>query len=140
VALALYRRHRRECKASHSEDSRSSEYDERKKGRRRCECPIVASGTLLGKFRRQTTRQWEWEAARVIARRWEAGNWGKVDPTPKAQPATEIVTTRATIDEATKAFLAKCKNRAIQSSTLIKYQTFTRQFFLLRSGARLCVS
>ena len=47
-----------------AEESRTSEYDERKKGWKRCECPIMASGTLEKKFKRQTTGQWEWEAAR----------------------------------------------------------------------------
>ena len=126
MTLALYRRHRRECKASHPEDLRTSEYDERKKGWRRCECPIIASGTLEKKFRRQNTGQWEWEPARLTARAWEAqGTWRMVDPQP--QPATVPTKTRVTIREATDAFLAKCKNRAIQPSTLIKYQTFTRQ-------------
>jgi hypothetical protein len=31
MALALYRRHRRDCQGSHPEDSRSSELEERKK-------------------------------------------------------------------------------------------------------------
>jgi len=128
MALALYRRHRRECKANHAEDSRSSEYDERKKGWRRCECPIITSGTLGGKFKRQTTGQWEWEPARASSYAWETeGTWGKVDPTPQAPPASETVASRTTVTEATEAFLSKCRNRAIQPSTLIKYQTFTRQ-------------
>jgi hypothetical protein len=44
VALHLYRRHRRECKGNHEEDSVSSEFDERRKGWKRRECPITASG------------------------------------------------------------------------------------------------
>jgi site-specific recombinase XerD len=131
MALALYRRHRRECKAGHREDLRTSEYEERKKGWKRCECPILASGTLAQKFRRQTTGQWEWEHARAIARQWEAdGSWN-------AAPVNSINTSAASvkkssetvqIPEAIEAFLAKCKNRNIQPSTLGKYRTFTNQF------------
>jgi hypothetical protein len=44
--LSLYRRHRRECKFGYPEDSRTGEFDERKKGWRRCNCPIFVSGTL----------------------------------------------------------------------------------------------
>jgi len=35
MALNLYRRHRRECKAGHPEQSFSSEFEERKKGWKR---------------------------------------------------------------------------------------------------------
>ena len=50
MALNLYRRHRRDCKAGHPEELRSGEFDERKKGWKRCSCPIFASGTLQGEF------------------------------------------------------------------------------------------
>ena len=72
MALAMYRRHRRDCKAGHKEELRTSEYDERKKGWERCECPIFVSGTLQGTFKRQTTGQWEWDAARPIVASYEA--------------------------------------------------------------------
>ncbi|HLJ16789.1 MAG TPA: hypothetical protein VKV15_20000, partial [Bryobacteraceae bacterium] len=62
MALALYRRHRRDCKARHPEESRTSEYDERKKGWKRCECPIFLSGTLQGCFKRHNSGRWEWES------------------------------------------------------------------------------
>jgi hypothetical protein len=32
MPLALYRRHRQECKGGHAHNARTSEYDERKKG------------------------------------------------------------------------------------------------------------
>lgn len=64
MALHLYRRHRRDCKGSHPEDSRSSEFEERKKGWARCVCPIVASGTLAGKFKRRPTGHADWADAR----------------------------------------------------------------------------
>jgi site-specific recombinase XerD len=126
MALALYRRHRRGCKAGHVEETRSSEYDERKKGWKRCECPIFVSGSLHKRFSRQTTGQWEWDVARAVAERLEAvGTWGNVGPT--LHPATETAPSRTTIADATEAFLAKCQNRAIQLTTMAKYKTFTNQ-------------
>jgi hypothetical protein len=72
MALSLYRRHRRECKAGHAEQSFSTEFEERKRGWKRCECPIVISGTLQKKFKRHSTNLWEWDAARAIAGQFEA--------------------------------------------------------------------
>jgi hypothetical protein len=45
MALKLYRRHRTECEGSHPEDSRSGEFEEGRRGWRRCACQIHASGT-----------------------------------------------------------------------------------------------
>jgi hypothetical protein len=53
VPLALYRRHRSECKGQHPHNLRTSEYDERKKGWKRCECPIFVSGTTFGLSQQQ---------------------------------------------------------------------------------------
>jgi len=81
MPLALYRRHRQECNGGHEHNSRTSEYEERKKGWRRCDCPIFASGTLRKAFKRQNTGQWEFEAARAVAksgivhRHWGASTW-----------------------------------------------------------------
>src|SRR4029077_9355894 len=89
MALNLYRRHRRDCSAGHPEESRSGELDERKKSWRRCSCPIFASGTLQGKFKRQTTGHWEWTPAKTVVTEFERiGTWGKVDPPPQAVPST----------------------------------------------------
>jgi integrase len=124
--LALYRRHRRECKAGHLEDSRSSEYDERKKGWKRCDCPVIASGSLAKKFRRQTTGQWEWEPARAAAVQWEAaGSWGA--PLLVKTPKPTEPSNRITISEATEAFLDKIKSRGLASATHGKYTTFIKQ-------------
>ena len=46
MGLILYRRHRRDCKAGHAEDFKTSEFDERKKGWKRCECPITADEAI----------------------------------------------------------------------------------------------
>jgi site-specific recombinase XerD len=128
--VALYRRHRSNCKGGHVHNSRSSEYDERKKAFRRCECPIFASGTLGGEFRRQNTGQWEWSNAKTIANAWEAlGNWNSTNlPEPVVATADPEQPERITVCDATDAFLARCKNRGIAKPTLNKYRTFVKQF------------
>jgi hypothetical protein len=125
MALALYRRHRKECKAGHRHNLRTSEYDERKKGWKRCECPIFVSGSLAQIFKRYNTGHWEWEDARVVATRFDvAGRWNShVSEPAKPSPTHE----RTRIADALDAFLAKCKSRDIQPATYAKYQTFTKQ-------------
>ncbi|MCU1259589.1 MAG: hypothetical protein JWO80_2474, partial [Bryobacterales bacterium] len=66
VALNLYRRHRQECEAGHPTESRSGEFEERKKGWKRCACMIFASGTIAGKFKRNCRDN--------ISRRSDAGS------------------------------------------------------------------
>jgi len=131
MALALYRRHRRDCKAGHSEERRSSEYDEKKKGWKRCECPIFISGTLQGTFKRQSTGMWEWDQARSIASHLErTGMWtGKVTlPRPPSAPEAPTPRSRITIASAVKVFLSNREGANIAASTLRKYRTFTNQF------------
>lgn len=55
MALQLYRSHRKECEADRPEDSRSGQFEEGRRGLKRCSCLIHVSGTLDGKFRRQST-------------------------------------------------------------------------------------
>jgi integrase/recombinase XerD len=133
MALALYRRHRRGCKAGHREEARTSEYDERKKGFRRCECLIFVSGSLDKKFRRQTTGRWEWDEARAIAARWEsAGSWDAPSP---PFPATEPVgPQRIGISAATEAFMIHRENRGVAPATLKKYKTFCTQLCAYTDG------
>ena len=125
-AAALYRRHRQECKGGHPHNSRTSEYDERKKGWKRCECPIFVSGTLHRKFRRNNTGQWEFESARAVAAALERARSSRA-AVPEVRSAEEPRTARITIEDATEAFLAKCRNRNIAPNTLAKYRTFTNQ-------------
>jgi len=138
--LALYRRHRRDCKGSHAEELRTSEYDERKKGWRRCECPIFLSGTLHGKFKRQTTGKWEWDEARLAAAEWETlGRWNATRHETVTTSATKKdAVESATISDATEAFLASCRDRGIAHPTLAKYKTFTKQL-LAFAEQRGCV-
>jgi hypothetical protein len=91
MALNLYRRHRRDCKAGHAEELRSGEFDERKKGWKRCGCPIFASGTLPEDFKRQTTGQWEWMPAKaVVAELDRAGSWDGHVTIPEPLPAARV--------------------------------------------------
>jgi len=122
MALNLYRRHRRDCNAGHPEESRSGEFDERKKSWRRCSCPIFASGTLQRKFRRQTTGQWEWTPAKAVVAEFERiGTWDKVAPTPEPAPSSEAGPKRITIEHAVKVFLAELQE-TIANSTHKKYR------------------
>ena len=111
MPIALYRRHRQSCKAGHQHNSRTSEYDERKKNWKRCACPIFASGSLNGIFKRQNTGHWEWENAKRAAANFETcGSWDG----PKAEPPAPAAAVpgaadakRTTIEDATRAFLAQ---------------------------------
>jgi hypothetical protein len=61
--LSLCRSTACECAARHPEESRSGEFEERKKGWRECDCQIFASGTLVGKFRPRSTTALSWDDA-----------------------------------------------------------------------------
>jgi hypothetical protein len=80
MALQLYRRHRKECEAGRTEDSRSGQFEEGRKGWKRCSCLIHISGTLAGNFKRQSTGQWKWEETVAIKAEWEkAGSWSSIN-------------------------------------------------------------
>jgi integrase len=121
MALNLYRRHRRDCKAEYPEDSRTCEFDERKKGWKRCACPIFASGTVAGCFRRQSTGKWEWDDAKVVVAAWE----GQLAPAPSPEPPP--TRPRISLGDAIKVFLTNREGANIAPPTLRKYRTFTRQ-------------
>jgi hypothetical protein len=111
---ALYRGHRCDCKAA----IRTSKFDERKKGYRRCDYPIFASGTLAGRFRRQSTGTWEWDTAKALLAALEkAGSWDAQKPKPSQPPiAAASDPRRITILEATEAYMTTCKHRGLQPS------------------------
>src|SRR5262245_21653364 len=71
MPLNLYRRHRQECEGGHPEESRSGEFEERKKGWKRCACFIFASGTLGGSFKRKYTGKTDWDEAKAITAAWK---------------------------------------------------------------------
>jgi hypothetical protein len=62
MSLNLYRRHRRACKAGREHNSCSGEFEERRKGWKQCDCPIFASGTIQGEFKRKSTEVWKWDS------------------------------------------------------------------------------
>jgi hypothetical protein len=97
--------HGLECLAGHSEESRSGEFEERKKGWKRCDCPIFVSGTLAGKFKRQNTGKTDWVEARALMAQWEniqAWDGSIKDSLPTPEPQD----TRITIVNATDAYIA----------------------------------
>ncbi len=107
----------------------SGEFEEGRKGWKRCACIIHASGTLAGRFNRKQTGASRWDAARILAAGWEAaGVWsGANELAPAAPTLPPPQKDGITIVEATDAYLAKCQNRGIAPPTLAKYQTFVKQ-------------
>src|SRR5215510_8741951 len=82
MALKLYRRHRKECEGGHPEDSRSGEFEEGRRGWKKCACLIHLSGTLGGKFNRKQTGRSDWDEAKALVVSWKTtDSWdGKVAP------------------------------------------------------------
>ena len=128
MALNLYRRHREACEGGHVFDSRSGEFDERKKTWKRCACLIFTSGTLDGKFSRKCTDTSHWTDARRIADEYQkAGSWtGAPKPEP-VLPEPAPAKARVTIGDACKVFLASRESANLAPATFRKYQTFTKQ-------------
>lgn len=128
MGLTLYRRHRLECEASHPEDSRSGEWEERRRGWRRCNCVIHASGTLDGKFARKATITSDWLEARDIADAYEAADsWtgtGTVQP-PAPEPVPEKA--RISIADGCQGFITNREAAGLAPATLRKYRTFAKQ-------------
>jgi integrase len=129
MPLNLYRRHRQECEGGHPEESRSGEFEERKKAWKRCACFIFASGTLGGSFKRKYTGKSDWDGARTVAAEWEkAGSWdGTPASPPQPAPVENPVPARITIADAIKIFLSNREGAKIAPATLRKYRTFTKQ-------------
>jgi integrase len=127
MALNLYRRHRLECEAGHPEDLRSGEWEERRKGWKRCNCVIHISGTLGGKFSRRSTGRSTWDEARAHLAQLEASDsWtGRVAPAPPPPPAPDSVE-RITIADAIAVYLAN-REVTVAQPTLRKYRTFAGQ-------------
>ena len=131
MKVNLYRRHRPECEARRQWQSRSSEFDERRKDwGRKCACQIHVSGTLDGRFSRKSTGVSDWAEAHRIADAYEkAGSWtGKpkperVDPLSAPNPARP----RTTIEDACKVFITNRQSAELAPATLRKYRTFTKQ-------------
>jgi integrase/recombinase XerD len=128
MALTLYRRHRIECEAGRAEDSKSGEWEERRRGWKRCNCLIHVSGTLGGKFSRKTTGAAEWLQARRVADEFErAKSW--TGPTAiqldREEPAPSKA--RVTIADACTIFVTSRASAGVAPATLRKYRTFAKQ-------------
>ena len=80
MALKLYRRHRKECEGAHPEDTRTGEFEEGRRGWKKCGCLIHVSGTLDGKFNRRQTGNAEWDEAKALVALLEkSGSWDGQD-------------------------------------------------------------
>ena len=128
MPLNLYRRHRQDCEGGYPEESRSGEFDERKKGWKRCACVIFISGTLGGKFSRKATGTIDWTEARSLAEAYEKANSWTGTPQPLSAPAPEAGSepVRVTIADAVSVFLAN-REATVTHPTFRKYKTFTKQ-------------
>jgi hypothetical protein len=140
MPMNLYRRHRPDCEGGHPFDSRSGEFEERKKTWRRCACYIFVSGTLDGQYKRKYTGASDWNEAKTIAAQWElAGRWDGpfIAPTeepPRPTPTPDepkIENSRTTIADAITLFLTNREGMNITPPTLRKYRTFARQIAAL---------
>ncbi|HEY3382579.1 MAG TPA: site-specific integrase [Vicinamibacterales bacterium] len=127
MALTLYRRHRLECEAAHPEDSRSGDWEEHRKGWKRCNCGIHLSGSLGGNFSRKAAGTPDWEKARQIADVYEkADSWTGTKVAPAVlEPAPEKP--RMTIADACGLFITSRESAGLAPATLRKYHTFTKQ-------------
>ena len=111
MALKLYRRHGSHCPGGRELHDRTYEADEFRPNWKKCCCPIYASGTLNGQFRRKNTERTVWTDAKAVAEEWEsARSWdGSVKPEElPALPASDPIKqpARISISNATAAYLA----------------------------------
>jgi integrase len=114
MALNLYRRHGSNCPGGRTLHDMTYEADELRRTWRKCSCPIYASGTLNGRFKRKNTEQKTWTEAKAVAGAWEtAGNLhGSTLPPSQSSPSQSRESGRSTpedvmIERAVAAFLAE---------------------------------
>ena len=131
MRLNLHRRHSERCTGGHPAYKRSYEADELRRKLKKCCCPIYASGTLGGTFRRKNTERTDWDEAKTVVAAWEqAGAWEPPVAPPQAAlpvPAETADPERFTIERATKAYLDNREGRGIQPPTFRKYRTMVNQ-------------
>ena len=133
MAINLYRRHRAECEAEHPEQYRSGEFEERKKGWKRCGCLIHASGTLAGKFSRKSTGVTDWERAKELVATWKTWDSEVPPPVPERIPLP-APSTGVTIERAVNAFLAS--HRESSAFTTQRMYGYLMNRFLAFSAAQ----
>jgi integrase/recombinase XerD len=132
MALNSYRRHGSHCPGGRALHEMTYEADELRRNWKKCSCPIYASGTLHGQFKRKNTERSGWPEAKAIVSEWEsAGSWsGKahpIEPKPVAPPLSDSASARISIADAVKAYLAVRSGSGIVSATLRKHRTFVKQ-------------
>jgi integrase len=132
VALNLYRRHGSRCQNGRAVGPTTYEADELRRGWKRCACPIYASGTVGGQFKRKNTEHTAWVEAKAIVAEWEAaGSWRgsekSVVSAPADVPPVDPTPPRMKIAEAVKAYLVNRATLGITRSTMGKYQTFAKR-------------
>jgi len=112
MAMKLYRRHRKGCEAGLPEDCKTGEFEEGRRGWKKCSCLIHASGTIGNRFNRQSTGCWRWEDAKMfLTRLHEAGSWTGAPPT-KPEPSNKEKNPTITIEVAVDAFAAEYEQTA----------------------------
>ncbi len=134
MALNLYRRHREACEAGRAFDSRSGEFEERKRDWKRCGCLIFASGTLGRKFSRRSLNTDDWAKARELAGEFEkADSWAaRQAAPPPPEPVAEKP--RVTLEAACEAYIANREAAGLKPPTLRKYHTFAKQIRAFGDG------
>jgi hypothetical protein len=69
MALKLYRRHRKECEGGHPEDSRTGEFEEGRRGRKKCAASFTrrvrSQANSVGSKRKISLRRREGDGIRV---------------------------------------------------------------------------
>jgi integrase len=115
MSLNLYRRHCEECEARRAPDSKTGEFEERKKGWKRCSCSIFASGTLNGTFRRRSTGLIAWDEANAAISKWKS--WDVEMPAPVPAPAPKsALPPKITIEKAIKDFIKEHTGESADST------------------------
>ena len=114
MALTLYRRHRPACEGGHAENARSGEFEEGRRGWKKCACLIHVSGTLGRKFSRKQTGKSDWAEAKAVVAVWQATqSWeGLTQINEAVPPAPAVPDGRITIARAIQAFTAEFQGQA----------------------------
>jgi len=92
--------------AGYAEDARSGEFEEGRRGWKKCACSIHVSGSIAGTFKRRNTGKSDWDEAKAVASAWEAsGRWAGVPAQPL--PVVPEVLGGITVERAVSVFLAE---------------------------------
>lgn len=143
--LNYHRCHSLHCESGHPAKSFTSEAEERKKGFKRCHCPIVASGSLQRVHRRMATRQTDWAlAAEAMAPYLGRDSWDDPKPSPPPSPSGQPVEAQpkdaarwVTVEAAAKAYLKAHEDAKSADETIRGHSYSTGKILNLaqRTGA-----